>query len=324
MTTLHSAPAHPEPTPEFDAQCRAVYVGWLAGDVSPEDAVAQLTALAQRAEENGAAANWGRAEHLLGNIHLYRGSLSTSIMHFERAQQLFKQVDNRQRAITMNLNLGEAYRYKGDFTRARQLYHHAYETGAALDLVEIMTMAIANEGLLLLHLNRHEAARTALEEGYKLAQRWTADAQNLQALLTEVHAGLARVYLRRGDPQTAWQHAQRALQSADSGGERVHYGMACCAVADALTALSAVPEADTGAFDPDPDAHYQAAMGAFREVRADAELAHALYAHGRSLAQRGRTLRAARQFQQAMILYTRLDMVADAARAASAQLDVTE
>ncbi len=323
MTTLHTPAASPEPTPEFEAHCRAVYRGWLAGEVSLRDAIEQLAAMAQRAQEEGSLANQGRVEHLLGNIQHHRGNLNTSIMHFERAQHCFKQVGNRQRVAMMDLNLGEAYRYKGDFTRARQLYRRAYQAAAALDLLDVMTIAIANEGLLLLHMNRHEAARAALEEGYRLAQGWTDSAQNLPALLSEIHAGLARVYLRRDEPLTAWQHALSALQTARDSGEPVQLGMARCAIADVLTVLGEVPPADRDAFDPDPDTHYQEAITTFRSVRAEAELAHALYAHGRSLARRGRSLRAARQFQQAMILYTRLDMVADAARAAAAQLDVT-
>lgn len=323
MTTLHTPATSPEPTPEFEAHCRAVYRGWQSGEISLRAAVEQLSALAQRAQDDGCPANQGRVEHLLGNIQHHRGNLNTSIMHFERAQLFFKQVGNRQRVAMMDLNLGEAYRYKGDFTRARQLYRRAYQAAAALDLLDVMTIAIANEGLLLAHMNRHEAARAALEEGYRLAQQWTDSVQNVQALLSEIHAGLARVYLHRDEPLTAWQHAISAFQTAHNGGEPAHQGMARCAIADVLTALGAVPEADRDTFDPDPDTHYQDAMNIFREVRAEAELAHALYAHGRSLAHRGRSLRAARQFQQAMILYTRLDMVADAARAAAAQLDVT-
>jgi tetratricopeptide (TPR) repeat protein len=322
--SVSNAPHHtqPEPTPDFEAQCRAVYGASLAGDISADDAIAQLTALAQRARDEGLAANQGRVEHLLGNLHHYRGSLNTSILHFERAQDFFKQVDNRQRVAMMDLNLGEVYRYKGDFARARQLYRHAYETASTLGLVDVMTLAIANEGLLLLHLNRHEAACAALEEGYELAQQWTDSVQNRHAVLTEIHAGLTRVYLRRADPVSAWQHALSAMLAAEHGSERIHHGIARLALADALTALGAAPDADD-TFDPDPDTHYQAAITVFREVRAEAELAHARYAHGRSLANRGRSLSAAREFQQAMILYTRLDMVADAARAAAAQLDVT-
>lgn len=323
MTTLHAPMTNPEPTPEFEARCRAIYKGWLAGEVSLRDAIEQLGALAQRAQEEGNLANQGRVEHLLGNIQHHRGNLNTSIMHFERAQHCFKQVGNRQRVAMMDLNLGEAYRYKGDFTRARQLYRRAYQAAAELDVLDIMTIAVANEGLLLLHMNRHEAAHAALEEAYRLAQSWTESAQNLPALLSEIHTGLARVYLHHDKPLLAWQHARSALQTARDGGEPVQVGMARCAIGDVLTVLGDVPSADRDAFDPDPDAHYQEAITIFRNVRAEADLAHALYAHGRSLARRGRSLRAARQFQQAMILYTRLDMVADAARAASAQLDVT-
>ena len=90
-----------------------------------------------------------------------------------------------------------------------------------------------------------------------------------------------------------------------------------------LTALGSVPHADADQFTDDPDVYYQTALGLLREVHADAELAHTLFAHGTSLARRGRRLRAAHALQQAMIIYTRLEMVADAARAAQAQLDIT-
>lgn len=323
MTALRSPATAAEPTPQFEEQCRAIYKTWQTGQLSFRDAVEQLSVLAGQAAAEGHLANQGRVEHLLGNLQHHRGNLNTSIMHFERARACFEQVGSRSRMAMMDLNLGEAYRYKGDFTRARQLYRKAYDAARALDMLDVMTFAIANEGLMLVHMNRFDTARAALEEGFALAQRWTHSDQNLPSLLSEIHAGLAHVYLRHNDPHAAWTHALRAFENARASDEAVKTGIARCVIADVLTILGEVPEADRDAFAADPDIHYQDAINTFREVRAEAELAHAIFAHGRSLALRGRSLRAARQFQQAMILYTRLDMVADAARAASAQLDVT-
>ena len=55
---------------------------------------------------------------------------------------------------------------------------------------------------------------------------------------------------------------------------------------------------------------------------AEGELAKTMYEHGRSLMRRDKKMPAARKLQQAMVIFTRLGMVDDAAKAAEAQLMV--
>jgi tetratricopeptide (TPR) repeat protein len=313
-----------EPTPEFEEQCKTVFRQWSTGKMAFRDAVEHLAALAQRAVEQAHVANLGRVEHLLGYIQHDRGNLNTSIMHFERARSMFEQVGNWQRVAMMDLNLGEAYRYKGDLTRARFLFHKAYESANMLNLLEIKTLAIANEGQMLVSVGRFESARAALEEGAKLAKQWKSDSeQNLPALRSEIHYGLAVICIDQNDLGEAWNHARKCLETARESHQPTHIGVANRAIGDVLTVMKNVPDADRENFDSDPDTYYQTALKTLREMHAEAELGHTLLAHGRSLAKRGRRLNAARQIQQAMIIFTRLDMVTAAAKAAKAQLEVT-
>lgn len=313
-----------EPTPAFEEHCRMIFRNWSTGHMTFRDAIDQLAQAAQQAQDENHVANLGRVEHLLGYIQHERGNLNTSLMHFERARAMFEQVGNMQRVVMMDINLGEAYRYKGDYTHARHLYRKAYEAASRLDLLELRTMARANEGQMLLNMGRHDSAYTALQEAYQLTNQWPENSQqDIYSIRTEIHGALAQIHLDRGDISAAWEQAQRALQSAETTQLPIRIGIANRIIGNVLSASTDLPGVDRTSFTADPDLYYQRAIGILREIRAEAELAHTLFAHGRSLARRGRQLNAARQLQQAMIVYTRLDMVADAAKAARAQLEVT-
>jgi tetratricopeptide (TPR) repeat protein len=245
-------------------------------------------------------------------------------MHFERARTLFEQVGNLQRVAMMDLNLGEVYRYKGDFTRARHLYRKAYEVASKLHLIELRTLALANEGQMLLNMDRYDQAAASLQDAYQLTMQWSADSeQAVENTRTEIHCALSEICLHRSAFTAAWEHAQHALENAEASQLPILVGVANRVIADVLSTAAELPNVNRSSFTADPDLYYQRAITILRDIRAEAELAHTMFAYGKSLAKRGRQLNAARQLQQAMIVYTRLDMVAHAAKAARAQLDVT-
>src|SRR5215217_4813823 len=111
-----------EPTPEFLDRSNTVFGNWENGDLPFKDALDQLTALGYEAQRSDHLADQGRAELLLGILQGYRANLDASISHFERARDLFERAGNRRRAVGCILNLGESYRLKGYFSRARQLF----------------------------------------------------------------------------------------------------------------------------------------------------------------------------------------------------------
>lgn len=88
-----------------------------------------------------------------------------------------------------------------------------------------------------------------------------------------------------------------------------------------IISVNPVPPMDKR-FVNDPNVYFQAANDAFLEIHAEGEVARTIYAHALSLLRAGRQMMAARKLQLAMIIFTRLGMVDDAARAAETQLEV--
>jgi tetratricopeptide (TPR) repeat protein len=308
-----------EPTPEFNQKCMDVVQRWQAGDLPFKEAVALLTGYTRDAIDEGHAANQGRSEHIMGYIQHYRGNLNTSIRHYERALALYRKVGNRDRAAIIELNQGENYRFKGDFQRARRLYRAAYETASELNNIQVKTIAVVNEGLVLLVMNKHDSAQEAFEEGLELAGNWADRLDQRPGTLCEIHYGMAVIHMNEGDHEAAWKDALKSLAAAKESGQPFQLGFANRTLGEVVTMLKDAPDGD---FSSDPDTYFRAAINAFQEINAEAELARTMFAQAKSLAIRGRRTTAARKLQQVMIIFTRLGMVDDAARAAEAQLAV--
>jgi tetratricopeptide (TPR) repeat protein len=309
-----------EPTPEFDARCLSLIAGWRQGDIPTEEVTQQLKALMQEAATAGHAANQGRAEHLAGYIQHYLGNYTVSNMHYENARRLFQRVGNRRRMATMDLNMGENYRYRGTFKRAQHLYRSAYAVADELHDNRIKTMSIANEGLTLISTGEFASARKALEEGLALsAEHWDSNDEQKETLRTEIFYGLALVELALNNPAAAWKNAHDALEHANRSENLHSVGLAYRVLGDALTALGE-PQPDA-AYD-NPDDYYRAAMDTFKEIDAEAEIARTVFQHALSLAKRGRRRNAAQLLRDAMDIFTKLGMTYDAAHAADEQLRV--
>lgn len=308
-----------EPTPEFNQKCLDAIRRWERGELPFKETIALLNSYNQEAVAANHIANQGRAEHLLGYLQHYRGNLNTSIQHYERARALYKRANNLKRAAAIDLNQGENYRFKGDFNRAIRLYRAAYAAAEQLGMVDLQTMAAVNEGLTLVTIGQNTSARHAFEEGLRLAELWTENREQLPGLLCETYHGIAVACLRQGEIDAACDSAYLALQMAQETGHPLHLGFANRAIAEVITELG---EQLDPRFGSDPDEYFRTALEAFRDINAEAEMARTMYAHAQSLARRGRRTTAARKLQQVMIIFTRLDMVDDAARAAEAQLAV--
>lgn len=320
MTTTSFQKPDSEPTPEFNQRCIDLVNGWSSGELSFEQALAAVTALEKDAVASRHPANQGRAAHILGYLHHYHGNFAASIRWYERARALFDDVGNRRRAATMDLNQGENYRYKGDFNRARKYYRAAYEAAADLGILNVKTMAIGNEGQMLAAMGQHDDARDALEEAIRLTavDGWEESPRDERsAILSEVYHALVRVHLAQGNLQGAWDCAHAAYQVSARTGDPLQLGFANRALAEVISAIGTSPDP---AFSSDPDRYYSASAEHFRTGEVETEIARTMFAQGKSMAVRGRKTSAAKKLQQAMIIFTRLGMVDDAARAAEAQL----
>lgn len=311
-----------QPTPEFDARCMQALQNWRKGNLSSEEVVKIFNAMHDEAVATHHYANQGRAQHLLGYTSHYLGKLPTSIMHYEKARRLFSLVDNQNYVAKMDLNQGENYRFRGEFSRARRMYRAAYENARKIgnEARIVQTMAIVNEGLVLIAMGDNEMARAALHEGYRLSEALKDEPNDfLASIRSEIHSGYAKVDMLSGDLESAWDNACLSQVYADQTQEQIEIGIAQRIKGEVMTALMKAkhPQATDN-----PDDYFRAAMFAFREVDAEAEIARTIFAQARSLAARGKRVPAAKMFREAMVAFTRLGMTDDAAKAAEAQLRV--
>lgn len=308
-----------EPTPEFYAHSMSIMNRWQSGALPFAEVERQLSDLYKEASADNHLANQGRIEQILGVIQSYRGNLNISIHHYERARAFFAQVNNRLRIAICDLNLGEVYRYKGDFNRARSLYEKSYEASKILGNIENQAFAIANKGQMLLSMGQLAAAKVDLQESYQLTLLFAPESDERTSLQCEIHHALTLLYLLQDQTDAAWDEAKQAYAIAAAVSQPLEKGFANRAVAEVVTAIDTTPGEG---FSHDADQYYQAANEAFYEINAEGEMARTMFAHAKSLARRGRRMTAARKLQRAMILFTQLGMIDDAAKAAEAQLEV--
>lgn len=293
---------------------------WSQAQLSAAEALQRLQELAKAAEEEQHTVHQGRAEHLMGNIHHTIGNLTTSSAHYERARRLYLRANNRCRVAMMDMNMGENHRLRGEFLRARRLYRSAYEVARDLRDVRLQTMSVVNEGLALISLKDYRAARYALQEGLHLLEQHASAIAEARHIYCYIYHGLATLELLVDKPEAAWNYARLSLQYATQDDQVLSVGLAWRALGDVATALDPLP-ADPELPD-NPDDFYRNALDAFREIQAEAEVGHTLFHHAKSLAVRGKRRPAAQLFREAMVIFTRLGMTEDAARAAEAQLSV--
>ena len=309
-----------EPTADFQAKCLDVADQWEAGRMPYETAREALNVLAREATQRGHTADVGRAEQVIGYMEVVRGNLNISINHFERARAAYNQVGNTIRAAICDMNIGESFRNKGDFKRALALYSKAYEAFKEADDIENQAFAICYRGQAWLSMGRVDTAHDDLMNGLVLAEQIPLGVVDRSILLCEVNLALTRLFIQRERYGMAWEAAIRAYSIAQESPHAFEKGYSNRALGEVIS-VSPVPPMEKR-FVNDPNVYYQAANDAFLEIKAEGEVARTMYAHALSLLRSGRRMMAARKLQLAMIIFTRLGMVDDAARAAETQLEV--
>lgn len=307
------------PDPEFDQTCTAIFNHWMSGELPFKEAVSQLNSALQETITTGQTANQARVEHLLANLQHHRGNLNASIQHGERARNLYQQIGNIERVAIMDMNLGENYRYKGNFSRAITLYQTALEIANKTGNVRFQLYSLVNQGLAYVALEQDRLGRQNFENALRLLDSWPEDAPHPSIQLCEIHHGMAVILLRAANLPMAWDEARKALDIAQRERLPIQIGFANRTIGEVVTQMGSSPDP---AYPSEPDEYFRAASDAFREINAEAELARTMYSQAMSMAQRGNRTMAARKLQQVMIMFTKLGMIDDAARAAEAQLKV--
>ncbi len=315
---------YPDIDPAFKERINAIYHQWHDGELPFSEALEKLEALWQETIDDDNLVNRGGIENTLGIMQGYRGNYDESTTRFEKALELFDSGGAKGRMVACVLNIGETYRLRGNFTRARSYFHRAYQTSKELNRLRNQSVALANEGQMWISLNSMEKARSTLEKALSIGERAideqeTSKEERISNLdnLCEIHHALVTVCLDEKSPLEAWEHARQSYELAQQMNREIRIGYANRALGDVITELVSIPDDD---FRNDPDYYYDAALTAFRNVKSEGEVGKTLLAKGKSLVKRNKKRSAGRLFQQAMVIFTRLGMTDDAARAAEAQM----
>lgn len=308
------------PTSEFEERCDKLVEKWSSGQLPYKEVLKEIAALTLNAAVRNHGADQGRVEQVVGQVESQRGNLNVGNLHFERARGFYLYIGNQTYAALCDMNIANNYRDKGDFGRALNLYEKASESFRTTGDVENEALALGCKGQALLNKGKFAAAYADLKNCLELAGTVSSGRHERDGLLCEVHHALAQLYLRRQRNGMAWDRAISAYEISLAQPTARARGFANRAVAEVLTIAGALPF--DRRFVDDADVYYQAASTAFQEVHAEGEIARTLYMQALSLSRRGRKMAAARKLQHAMIIFTRLGMVHDAAKAAQAQLEV--
>jgi tetratricopeptide (TPR) repeat protein len=328
MATLEQKPQppnvpYPDIDPEFRVQLNEIYHSWLQNTRDFATAKQNFADLLAEVEQSGNIIHQAGVYNMMGVMNGYRSNYDESTRYFEQARELYEQAGAIPRVASCDLNLGESYRLRGNFTRARAYFHRAYEAGKTLNQVRTQVIACTNEGQMWLSLKSIEKARMTLQEALELAvQPWAnpeteAEERDRSDNICEIHHALVETCLADGNPYQAWQHAKESLNYAEKTARPNRLGYANRALGAVLTELDEPLEEG---FSNDPDVYFKKALDFFRQVKLESEVGKTLFAQARSYAKRGKRRSAGQLFQQAMVIFTKLGMTDDAARAAEEQL----
>lgn len=315
----------PQPNTEFHERINATLNQWQEKAITFEEAMKRLEALRQQAQKAARTSDHAGAEMVIGTLIAYSGkNLNAAIDHFEKARALFEKAGEIQLMATCDLNIGETYRLKGNFEQARRLFQSAYETAVNRRMWLTQIIARGNEGQMLLSMERLNEADVALNHAYALSRQHLKnpeidDRNNIYAAQCEILHALTMLSLEQQDMNRAWEYARNALTAANTLNHPFRLGYANRAIGEVITAIGSAPE---DGYESNPDVYFQAALDAFTGIDAQGEVGKTLYTFGNSLAQRGKREAADRNYQEAIIIFTRLGMVDDAAKTADAQLQI--
>lgn len=321
MTTNNAQPIVPDIDEDFRQRVNQVYEAWHRDEIPFAAAAKQLEEMRQEAIKGENPLNEAGIYNILGIINGYRSKYENSIINFDKAREVYENNGATRRVATVDLNLGETYRLLGNFSRAKVFFHKAYEEAGKLGNIGLQVTALANEGQMWFSLKSFDKAREILEKALDVTQnQWQPadEAAEIQKAdnACEIHHAFVSVALEEGKLDEAWEHAAKSYEAAEFSGRIVRMGYANRALGDVITKLGQSPDPQ---FNSDVDYYYSEAMSAFKQVKAEGEVAKTLLAHGQSFAHRGKKRSAASKYQQAMVIFTRLGMMDAAAEAAQAQ-----
>ncbi len=143
----------------------------------------------------------------LGMIDMELGYLAKAHQLFEQSYQLAETAQNTYIMSAIQNNLGELYRYKGDFPHAIKVYRLARSLANDAQENQVEAVAAFNMGLCAAALRDYKTAKTYFLQTYDLIKDAPWD---YIRLLIAQRLGLAEVHLAYQELEEAWHLADEA------------------------------------------------------------------------------------------------------------------
>ena len=140
----------------------------------------------------------------LGELAARRGDFQAAIIHYQRADPLYRRYDQGWERIIQHLSFADALRQTGATDRSRELLQEALEDSERVDNPRGVATALDGFGTLALFLGRNEEARGYFRRALTAWEELGGE----DAASTLHHLGLLAMSL--GDESTARSHLQRA------------------------------------------------------------------------------------------------------------------
>jgi tetratricopeptide (TPR) repeat protein len=148
---------------------------------------------------------------LMGVIEAQRGHFVAAYDYFLSSLHYYEESGDQQRLTSALSNLGELHRHMGDFEQAVAYFDRARVLALKDENWTIASLVINNIGLLYLEQDEPARALEQLEEALEYSNR-VKPAPISQA---ETFSGIARAHIALGQPEKAWESAQRALEISE-------------------------------------------------------------------------------------------------------------
>ncbi len=206
----------------------------------------------------------GQLEEMMGTIEMEYGRFASAETHFKQSLDCFAGIEDQQRVLIMTSNLGEVYRRWGKADEAAACYKRARAIAQQLESTFHEAITFNNEGLLWTEFGEADRAMPLLEKALQLIRDLPLDLF-AKIILSEIHNGMARNYLKQNNYSQAWKFARQALIYGEESNRITH-------MADAYLTMAQITMSDPNATDK-PETFFQQSREHYLRVNANAQFA---------------------------------------------------
>ncbi|MCC6749553.1 MAG: tetratricopeptide repeat protein [Deltaproteobacteria bacterium] len=238
----------------------------------------------------------------IGNIEKNRGLLDEANSCYQEALRLQQEVGDRYGQVVSLNNLGALAFEKGRLEEARDKWEDALAEAEQIGALPLQVILLNNLGETAMRLGKLPDARQRLQKAVSLA----AETEE-QRVYIEVLRNLGMVELQEGNREKAKKYCEECLTMANNAQLPELIGKAHLALGEVHAATlfdASVPSSDASS----ADVYFLRAVGVFREMRNEGELAKALKRLGEYLVERGQIPEARTTLAEAAELLEKLGL----------------